>query len=224
MQHFSLSRAAIAVAALSTVGAAQAASGQIDSFSASALQVLAGDTVIFTVGYSFSTNVYQNGGGATPEPVPEEGYQYWTLNWYDFQYESLQTVSLQAAGQSQMESLYLPAGGGHAGVWQFSVLFPTAGSFDVTISGDAEVLFDIQQGAELASRSCYNTEYDGGPPNIQCDSWSYEYPEYYDYYTSSQGLGSMSLQVEVSAVPEPGTVALWLAGAGLLGASRLRRA
>jgi hypothetical protein len=213
---------AVAAAMLAALPAAQAANGQIDNFGASALQVLVGDTVTFTVDYSASTSVFQDGGSDLNEPAPAEGYQTWVLNWYDFQYETLQSISLQADGQSFLDSPALGPGNGHAGSWTFSVLFPLAGSFNVTIGGDWTVLHDVQQGAELASRNCYNNNYDGGY-DLVCDSWTYEYPQYGDYYTETQSLGSMTLQIDVlQAVPEPQAWALWLLGGGLL-ARRVRQ-
>lgn len=213
-----LQRALACVAtALLTVPAAHAATGGIGNFSASSLQVFAGDTVTFTLDYSFSTSVYQNGGSDLNEPAPAEGFQTWVLNWYDFQYETFQSVSLQAAGQSFVDAPNLSPGSGHAGSWTFSVLFPQAGQFDVTASGEWTVLYDIQQGAELASRSCYNNNPDEGGYDLVCDSWVFEYPQYSDYYTDTQPFGSLSLQVEVlQAVPEPHVWALWLAGGALV--------
>ena len=215
--HRALAALAFSATALLTLPAANAATGGIGSFSASSLQVVAGDTVTFTVDYSVSTSVYQNGGSDLNEPAPAEGYQTWVLNWYDFQYETLQSISLQAGGESIIDAPNLAAGGGHSGSWSFSVLFPQAGQFDVMVSGDWTVLHDIQQGAELASRSCYNNNPDEGGYDLVCDSWVLEYPQYSDYYTDTQQFGALSLQVEVlQAVPEPHVWALWLMGGGLI--------
>jgi hypothetical protein len=218
-----MSRAAAATAlALFTLPAAQAAGGQLDSFSASALQVRVGETVQFTVAYSGSGSIDQNGGSDLNEPLPVEGWQPWVLNWYDFHYQTVLSVDLRAGGQSFVDAPSLRAGDGHSGSWMFSMQFDQAGSFEVSVQGELTMLHEISQGAELAARSCWNNDVDGGL-DLQCDAWVYEYPQYDDWYTEGLQLGPLSLKVQVQAVPEPQAWALWLLGAGLLGA-RLRQA
>jgi len=214
------------VLALAMAGAvpAQAASGQIDTFSASALSVFAGATVDFTASYSIVTEQWINGGSDTTEPAPQEGYQEWIQNWYDQHSETVLGVSLQAGGQSFSDYPAVPAGSAYSGSWAFSVVFPVAGHFDIGLSGDWQVDVQADSGQEIATRNCYNLDTEGGV-SLWCDSWASSYPQASDHYTWGEAFAATALHIEVLAapVPEPRTLALALAGGGLLGLGRLSR-
>jgi len=212
------------VLALAGAAPVLAASGSIDSFSASALSVTEGTVVDFVATYTIRTDAWITGGSNTDEPAPEEGYQEWIQNWYDQYSETVRSVSLQAGDQSFSELPSVPAGTSHSGSWAFSLLFPVAGTFDVSLGGNWEADVEAASGQEIATRNCYNQDTEGGV-SLWCDSWSANYPQFNDNYTWSESLGPVTLSIEVLAaqVPEPQTLALWLAGFGLLVAHRRLR-
>lgn len=204
---------------------AAAAGGRIDAFSASALQVQAGDWVTFSVAYSVDGWSYLY-GGSSPEPAPQEGYQEWLANWYHQETESLQFVQLQGGGQSYNDSPGVPLNGSYQGGWTFSLQFPDAGSFHIGVGGEWTVQREVNSGSELGTRNCYNLgDPEAGGVDLACDSWQFSYPQYSDWGTVSGPLGEASLQIEVlAAVPEPAAWALWALGAAGLAALRRRRA
>ncbi|KQW41942.1 MULTISPECIES: hypothetical protein [unclassified Roseateles] len=108
-------------AALLIAEPASAATGQLDTFSASSVSILAGDTVDFIASFSISTDSGFTGGSNTIEPAPVEGYQVWEVNWYQSWSESVADVQLQAAGAS--------FGGvaASSGSWSFSSSFTDPG-------------------------------------------------------------------------------------------------
>lgn len=218
--HPATHRAAWLCAALAATGPAAAASGQIDSFEASATSVVAGSWVDFTASFSIETYATSWGGSNHVEPAPEEGFQYWDINWYGYDHETLVQVWLQAGDQSFGESPSLPAGALHTGTWQFSMWFPTAGSFEVALDGGWTAQYEYYSSTESAYRDCWYDDPDGGGP-LSCSSWQYDYSDdgYTDWYDDA--FAGRSLTINVTAVPEPQTWALWLAGgAGLLAARR----
>lgn len=200
---------------------ALAASGQIDSFGASATTVTEGTVVDFVVGYSIVTSLYQSGGSDLVEPAPQEGTQTWNLNWYYYEGESVSQVWLEAAGQNFSDYPSVPAGSGYSGSWSFSVLFPVQGSFDITLNGGWSGQVDYYSSSESASRDCVNSD-PGGTDALACSGWTYSYYDYSDWYTVGGGLGPSTLRIDVlpAAVPEPSTAALLVAGAVLLRARR----
>lgn len=204
---------------------AAAAWGQIDSFGASATSVSAGTLVDFTVSFSVLTSASSYGGSNPFEPAPQEGYQNWDINWYGYENETLNQVWLEAAGSSFSDFPSLSPGSSHAGSWSFSVLFPTAGSFELTLAGGWASQVEVYSSSESASRDCWNIDPEGSN-ELACSSWSYHYADYSDTYSSSGAFAGHSLVIEVLAapVPEPHTLALWLAGLGGLGAAIRRRA
>jgi hypothetical protein len=197
---------------------ASAAGGVIGSFNASSLQVLAGSTVEFEVGYSLLTSDRNDGGNDYNEPTPQDGGQQWVVNWYYREVETPLSITLQAGGQSFTDW------GGSSGTWRFSMVFPDAGKFDITATGDWSVQRSVDSGSEVASRNCYrwgDSEY--GRSDLTCSSWSYSYPQTLEVGSYGGATNALTLQIDVQAVPEPATLALWLAGLGVV-AWRLRRA
>jgi hypothetical protein len=75
---------------------------------------------------------------------------------------------------------------------------------------------------ESAWRNCYAPDpaYGGA---LQCDAWTWTYSDGGDRYGIGGDFAPLSLTINVTAVPEPGTLALWLAGAALLAARSRRR-
>ncbi|MBP6898326.1 MAG: hypothetical protein KBC94_28245 [Pseudacidovorax sp.] len=204
--------------ALSLCGlaSAQAASGQIDSFSANALSVPVGGTVDFTVSYSVSASSWSSGGADPVEPAPQEGYQFWAVNWYNSETETVSSISLQAGGNGFNDMPSAPAGSGHSGSWTFSMLFPQAGVFQITASGDWAVNVTSYYSQESASRQCDNIDPEGSG-TLQCTSWQWQYSDGSNESSLSGSMPALTLSIEVvNAVPEPATWALWLAGAAWL--------
>ena len=204
---------------------AQAASGSIDSFGASATRVQVGGTVDFTVQYSILTSSTRFGGSDPIEPAPQEGYQEWFANWSTYELETLRSVWLQGGGQGFNDLPSVGPGSSHSGSWSFSVTFAQAGTFDIGVAGGWQVEVESGFSNETASRNCYVPD-PLAPGDLFCDSWDWRYADADDRYTSDGSFGASGLQIEVfeatTAVPEPGTGLLWLGGAGWL-AWRARR-
>lgn len=193
----------------------------IDNFSASATQVTVGQMVDFSVSYTILTEQYNYGGSDYNEPAPAEGYQEWYVNWYNYYSESVTEISLQSMGQFFSDYPAAMPGSAVSGGWNFSVLFPHAGRFEVALNGAWMANIAISQGSEVASRGCWLNDPDDSN-SVQCDWWNWSYPQYDDYYSEGGTFDAPSLSIEVTPVPEPQTVALWIAGLGLLGA-RMRK-
>lgn len=198
-----------------------AAWGQFDSFGASATQVVAGSTVDFLVGYTIGTNAWQSGGSNPVEPLPEDGYQSWEVNWYYTEAQTLQSVWLEAAGQSFGEFPSLAAGSSFSGAWSFSQAFHTPGTYQISLSGNWTHRLDIYSSSESASRNCWYDDYDD-PSSLRCDAWTWEYSDYSDWWEDGGSLDGRSLTIEVSAVPEPHRLILGLAGLAVLAIRRRR--
>lgn len=196
--------------------AAQAASGQINSFSASATTVTEGTSVDFTVDFGVITSGWTNGGSDPFEPPPQEGSQIWHINWYSYEHETLTQVWFDAAGNGFMDYPSVPADSSHTGSWTFSVLFPTQGSFDITLNGGWTSSIESYHSNESATRECYNIDPEG-TNELSCSWWSYVYDDGGDTYTSDGTFGSQTLTINVVAVPEPSSLAMLLAGLGVLG-------
>lgn len=204
--------------ALFLPGTASAAEGVIGSFSASAQQVLAGSTVSFEVGWGLLTSDRSDGGNDYIEPPPQDGSQQWVVNWYHREVATPLSITLQAGGQSFTDW------GGSSGSWRLAMVFPDAGRFDITATGNWSVQRRIDSGSEVASRDCQRW---GDPANggseLSCSNWTYSYPQTLDVGNVGGATNALTLQIEVLAVPEPAAPALWLAGLGAV-AWRLRRA
>ena len=190
---------------------AQAAWGWFDSFGASATQVNVGSTVDFQVGYTIATNAWQSGGSNPVEPPPEEGYQSWEVNWYYTEAETLQSVWLEAAGQSFSAFPSVAAGSSFSGAWGFSQVFHMPGTYQIMLSGNWTHRLDIYSSSESASRNCWYDDYDD-PGSLRCDAWTWTYSDYSDWWEDGATLDARSLTIEVSAVPEPPGLILGLAG------------
>lgn len=204
--------------ALSAPG--MASTGQLDTFWASKVNIVAGETVDFTASFSISTDSYSNGGSNPTEPAPVEGYQVWEVNWYQTWSEAVSDVQLQAAGAS--------FGGVAAGSgsWSFSSTFADPGTYVVQLTGGWTTRTDYYISAETASRNCYNADPEGGG-TLQCDSWQWSYYDNTDSSDSGSQFSPLSLTIEVaSPVPEPATTAALIFGlvALALRASRRRPA
>lgn len=200
---------------------AWAAYGQIDTFSASATTVTAGATVDFSVSFTVVADPsYQNGGSNPIEPAPVEGYQRWDINWYSTQSETVTAVWLNAGGQYFSDFPSVGPGGAYSNSYTFSTSFTTPGIYQVTANGGWDANVDFYTSNESAWRDCMNVD-PGGTDELQCTSWTYEYPEYRDFYSNSGSFSEQAFTIEVLAVPEPSTIAMW--GAGLLAVAAGRR-
>jgi hypothetical protein len=210
--------ATIGLAGVTAAPLAGAVEASIDSFVASSTRVAVGTTVDFTVLYSARTQSWRSGGSNPHEPAPVDGYQDWFVNWYDYYDETLKDVSLSALDQSFVDYPAAAPGASHTGSWSFSAAFQTRGVFEVSVAGSWSADISISQGSEEAYRNCWYDDWDN-PVQLRCDAWTWSYPQYDDGYTESGALGPRSLTIVVTAVPEPASAALWLAGLGLLGAA-----
>ncbi|MBL8353215.1 MAG: PEP-CTERM sorting domain-containing protein [Burkholderiaceae bacterium] len=200
----------------------QAASFSIDSFGASATSVKVGDTVDFWVQFSASTTSNTYGGSNPYEPEPAEGYQEWHVNWYYWEHETFSSVSLQAGGQGFYDAPGLAPGSGYGNTWSFSVTFNDPGQHSIDLSGSWEAMINSGASNESAYRNCWYADPDTSS-DLTCDWWTWSYHDYDDYYTTGDSITAGPLTINVSAVPEPGTFALWLAGIGLVAAGARRR-
>jgi MYXO-CTERM domain-containing protein len=211
---------------LGLTGQAARAQAQIDWFQADLAQVTVGGTVNFGVGWSIQGSSQNGGGSDLNEPMPVESYQEWVQNWYWTETLTPLAINLQAGGLNYNESLSGPEGSSQSGIWGFSISFTEPGPQLVQVSGDFSVLRNNRSETQLATRYCYNSgDFDGGV-YLQCDSWSYSYPQFTDAGSWGGSLNSLSVQVEVVSVPvpEPAAAALWLTGlAALLALARRQR-
>ncbi len=198
------------------------AQGQLDWIFVDRSQARVGEVVGFGVGWSIAGSFNNGGGSNTSEPAATEGWQEWVANWYWTETVSALSVDLTAGGQWFGES-FSGTQGGASGTIGFTMVFDAPGTYTIDVSGQWQARSVQTYESEIGTRTCWNTgDPDNGDVYLSCDSWSWSYPR--DAYDSDFGgsLGSLSVQVEVQAVPEPATVALWLAGlAGL--ARRARR-
>lgn len=202
---------------------AQAGWGQIVDFGASATTVTAGSSVDFWLSYSVSADATQSWGGSNVgnEPPPQEGYQTWDLNWYYSSSESITSVTVNAGGQSWTDYFSPAPGAGQGGGWSFSMTFDAPGVYQLDASGSWESWVESSYSGESAYRNCWYNDPDA-QDMLTCDSWTYQYSDYADSYSTGGGLDGRSLTITVTAVPEPGTWLLWGAGLALLAARRGR--
>jgi hypothetical protein len=200
-----------AVAGAFVAPSAFAAVAQIDSFVASASSVQVGGTLDFTINWSVATDAPYISGGSNPyEPAPVEGYQEWYVNWYSNYSESVDEISLNAAGQSYSTYVGVPAGSSGSGSWNFSITFDTPGTVTLPAGGSWLGTVNSYSSNEWATRDCWYNDPDN-PVDLQCSSWSWQYSDYSDYYTTGYDIASVSISVDVVPVPELGTWANMLA-------------
>ncbi|MDR7334863.1 PEP-CTERM sorting domain-containing protein [Roseateles asaccharophilus] len=192
---------------------AVAGSGQIDSFGAGATTVVEGSTVNFFAAFSVTGYSYSDGGSDLNEPAPMEGPQFWMLNWYRSEQETVREVQLYADGQTFIDMPSAAPGSGYSGAWNFSVLYPTPGNYAVTLSGSWLSDVSVYTSSESASRECINID-TGGGITLQCTSWQYSYSDMTDTYSTGGGFSSQTINIEVQTtpVPEPSTVLLLALG------------
>ena len=204
-------------AALIIAKPAVSATGQLDTFSASSVSIVAGETVDFTASFSIGTDSYSNGGSNTTEPAPVEGYQVWEVNWYQTWSESVADVQLQAAGAS-FGGVAASSGG-----WSFSSTFADPGIYVIELTGGWITRTEHYISTETASRNCYNLDPNGGGV-LQCDSWQWSYYDNTDSSDYESQFSPLSLTIEVAApVPEPETSAMFAFGLAALAFLARRR-
>lgn len=197
-------------------GPAYAAWGQFDSFAAGATRVTAGSSVDFYASYSITTDAWQYGGSDPIEPTPAEGYQEWMVNWYHTYSETLESVWMEAGGQTFSETPTASPGSSHSGSWNFALTFDNPGIYTITLSGQWGSRSDEYYSSESASRTCWYDDPDQ-QTGLNCDGWNWQYQDYDNWWTDSGNLDGRTLTIEVLPVPEPQAVALMLAGLAGLG-------
>ena len=198
--------------------------GQIDSFEASATQVVAGSTVSFIVSWRVQGSFQSGGSSNLVEPAPAEGYQEWLQNWYWTDNITARGIDLQVGNQMYSELITVDEGAGASGTWGFSMVLDTPGLVELTVSGGFSVRQTTTSESQLATRTCYNTGSPDGGVELTCDSsWSLSYPQTRNESDFGGSLNTPSLQIEVLAVPEPATTALWLMGLAAVGTVARRR-
>lgn len=190
------------------------AQGQLEWFQADRLQVRVGEAVNVGAGWRIDGSFSSGGGSNLQEPAPVEGWQEWVANWYSTETVSPLSVDLQLAGNWSGETFSGTGGQGISGTAGASVVFDQPGWHTLEVSGSWQVRSLSTQQAEVASRTCWNSGDPDGGVQLFCDSWSWSYPVSESSSDWGGSLGSLSLQIEVLAVPEPATTALW--GGGLL--------
>ena len=209
MQQPWMTTAALALAA---AGAPALAQGQLEWFQADRTQVQVGDQVNLGAGWRIDGS-FSHGGGSDPqEPAPAEGWQEWVANWSWTESVSPLTVDLQLAGNWSGETFAGTGGMGVSGTVGGSVAFDQPGWYTLEVSGSWQVRSLSTYQNEVASRSCWNTGDPDGGAQLSCDSWRWSYPVSAFSSDSGGSLGSLGLQIEVLAVPEPATAALWCGG------------
>lgn len=210
-------RNACVIGALTVPLLASAGGGQIDSFGSGAASVLEGSTVDFFASFSVLTSTFTDGGSDLVEPQPVEGQQTWLLNWYRSEQETLREVHLFAGGFSTTDAPVLAPGSSYSGSWSFSIPYPSAGQFAVTLSGSWQSDVQVYQSSEMATRECMNVD-PGGSNALACSSWQFTYGDYSETYSSGGSFASQTLNIEVTdaPVPELSNAMMWLAGLALL--------
>lgn len=193
---------------------AVAGSGQIDSFGANATSVIEGSTVDFFASVSVNTTTIIDGGSDLNEPAPLEGTQFWILNWYRAEQETIREVSLYAGGQTFVDLPSTP-GSGYSGSWNFSVLYPSPGNYAVELSGSWLGEVSVYYSSEMATRDCYYVD-PGGINALECSSWIYTYNDNTNTYSTGGGFSSQTINIEVLAAPVPEPSAFLLLACGLL--------
>lgn len=130
-------------------------------------------------------------------------------------------MSITLGGQTQTEYPAAPAGSAHSGTLGFSMVFGAEGTYQVDASGTWTSWTESYQSLGEATRTCWYNDVDLRD-QLTCDSWQYTNNDLSDSYSSDGWLGGPSITITVTAVPEPGTLALWAAGLAALGARGAR--
>lgn len=184
-----------------------------------------GGSVDFLLSFSKLQDAMGVGFGE-PEPAPALGNQTWLVSSTTDTMETLTRVQMEVMsshGQGLGWGL-LPQNAGPGSLFQwsepFTLTFHQPGSFQVTASGGWESVTEISDTSITGQRSCV----DDGAGGLSCSPWTMIGVGGVALLLNDGQLAPMALSVQV--VPEPQTLALWLAGlAGLgWGARRQRSA
>lgn len=202
--------------------AAQAGTPYLDFTATSPTSITAGGSVDFQLTFrQYQENwSFDNNG---PEPSADIGYQEWLYSFFEMSTEHLKSLTLQIGpigGPQTSQVLSLDAGPGtdYNTTWNLSLSFAQAGSYQFGASATITQDKVVRRGDTLGTRECV-----GFDNSVQCSDWAFTARMHEDSaWTEVTSATSLPIQVQVQAVPEPTTLALWLMGGGMLG-WRLRR-
>ncbi|MDZ7855624.1 PEP-CTERM sorting domain-containing protein [Sphaerotilus sp.] len=126
---------------------------------------------------------------------------------------TLQVGALGGPHNSQMLAPDAGPGTDYFTSWNLRLTFAQAGSYQ--LAADAAITQDkiVRRGDTHGTRECI-----GFDNSLQCSHWTFTDRLHEDSaWTEVTSATSLPIQVQVQAVPEPATLALWLLGGGLLG-------
>lgn len=203
--------------------AALAATGQIDNIAVTETAIPAGSKVDFTVYFSVQSALGSYEGSNPTEPDPQDGSQTWETGWRISESELLDSVFLEAGGQSFLDHPAVAPGALYSAIWSFSLEFPTAGVHQIDVTGGWTSNIQQISTSGIASRDCANIDV-GGFDQLMCSVWVVADNTVTSDYPSVGSFDTRGVEIQVVAIPEPGKLALWPVGLAMLfGAVRQRR-
>ena len=211
-------RPALLLTALGLAGAAaQAGTPSLEFTATSPTHITAGGSVDFQLTFrQYQENwSFDNIG---PEPSADIGFQEWVYSFFETSTERLTGLTLQVGGvgsppTSQVLSPDAGPGTDYTTTWNLRLSFAQAGSYPLGAGATITQDKTVRRGDTLGTRECV-----GFDNSVQCSTWAFTDRIHEDSaWTEVTSATSLPILVQVQAVPEPATLALWLLGGGLLG-------
>lgn len=184
--------------------------------------IMAGGTVDFRLdffqiqeGWSFD-----NGDG---EPSPDIGFQRWQSAYREAWNDRLTDLDLQllVGGRPVQQRNTQPDAAprtDYTTSWQVTLRFDQPGLHTVTAAALVTQAKDLYRAITVGTRECV-----GFDNSVQCTLWDFR-DEVLDDLAWTETTPAVSASLQVQAVPEPATTALWLAGLAGLALRARRRA